>query len=218
MNEKDYIKAKLLMDVQSRFKEPRIENPTSHKIRLSLPKLLIDFITETGHLFLDAFFTCLQERGGLQQTFLCHVPISDIDLLPESMFQAQKVWVACLCLDSCIIKANVFRVLKGKKLQSVYPALKRNEYWADVINIHTGSVSYNKTLLLKKDLDTGLYRPIQPLAYEQTTNFSILYINHEGECIWSFPGGFAIEFHIPTYTNHVQFLCSRFANPAAIFK
>ncbi|UEH20532.1 packaging subunit 1 [Elephant endotheliotropic herpesvirus 2] len=187
---------------RSSFLKPQITQPpydgltSCFFIRHELYKVLRLIGSEVINKF---FETIASDDGMLFQKFLCHVPSDALEIgIPEMIYLSQNVWVSNLDTRSCIIKGVVTNIFKNLKKPCFVETLTDDEYWIDVIDIKKNKVYYGQKIKLTTDQETKLltYDNDNLKNYEQRAGLSVLYINKDLSCIWSFTGGFAAKFRL----------------------
>ncbi|AHC02858.1 packaging subunit 1 [Elephant endotheliotropic herpesvirus 5B] len=175
-----------------------------------------------GSEVINKFFDRIaSDNGMLFQKFLCHVPSDALEIgIPEMIYLSQNVWVSNLDTRSCIIKGVVTNIFKNLKKPCFVETLSDDEYWIDIIDVKHNKIYYGQKIKLAIDQETKLltYDNSHLKNYEQRAGLSVLYINKDLSCIWSFTGGFAAEFRLDIDTvGNVGALGVVFGAPSAVF-
>ncbi|ALM26013.1 packaging subunit 1 [Proboscivirus elephantidbeta4] len=184
-------------------------------------------LRRAGEALINRFFEAVDAaEGTVFQKFLCHVPVDCAGIcVPDLVYLAQSTWTANVDTRSCIIKGLVANTFKARKRYCFVKPLDRNCYWADVIDVKGDRVYYGRIVRLDTDEETGLLTSSLTTGgrllgkYEQQEALSVLYINADLLCIWSFAGGFAVEFSLrASDAGDVGVLGTLFGAPSQVFK
>lgn len=194
----------------SHHTRPQMTNATIPRDTLNVFTFEIELLIAMGRTVLESFFEAVADTETLSQLFLCHIPVDDKHLLATHAYHAQEVWVTSLSFSSCIIKGILAHVGIKYKTETFLNSLSTDEYWADIINTEAYTVVHGKRILLTYDKTTGLLTSNTSYQFERTFPYSVLYINKNLECIWSFSGGFAQRFKVSIPRKDVDLLLSRF--------
>ncbi|UVZ34396.1 packaging subunit 1 [Elephant endotheliotropic herpesvirus 3B] len=212
---------------RSAYPRPKITQPPYSNLCscFFLRQDIYAVLRRAGEALINRFFETVDAaEGTVFQRFLCHVPVDCAAIcVPDLVYLAQSTWTANVDTRSCIIKGLVANTFKARKRPCFVKPLDRNCYWADVIDVKGDRIYYGRTVRLDTDEETGLLTspPLPGLLgkYEQQEALSVLYINAELRCIWSFAGGFAVDFSLrASDAGDVGVLGTLFGAPAQVFK
>nr|QOE74610.1 packaging subunit 1 [Elephant endotheliotropic herpesvirus 1A]QOE74727.1 packaging subunit 1 [Elephant endotheliotropic herpesvirus 1A]QOE74847.1 packaging subunit 1 [Elephant endotheliotropic herpesvirus 1A]QOE75084.1 packaging subunit 1 [Elephant endotheliotropic herpesvirus 1A]WES72517.1 packaging subunit 1 [Elephantid betaherpesvirus 1] len=209
---------------KSSFLKPRISQPPYDGLAscFFLRHEIYRFMRVIGTEIIDKFFDVMNSEDGiLFQKFLCHVPMNALDIsIPEMVYLSQNVWTSHVDPRSCIIKGVVAHLFKNPRRPCFVGSLTENEYWVDVIDIRQNRIYYGQKIKLAVDQETNLLTcNDKSRRYEQRAGLSVLYINTDLCCIWSFTGGFAVEFRLTLEDiGNVDLIRAVFGAPSTLFE
>ncbi|UEH20642.1 packaging subunit 1 [Elephant endotheliotropic herpesvirus 6] len=213
-----------ILYTRSSFLRPRISQPPYDGLAscFFLRHEIYRVLRVVGTEIIDKFFDIIDSGDGIVfQKFLCHVPVESLDIsIPEMIYLAQNIWTSYVDPRSCIIKGVVTHIFKNLKKPCFVGSLEANEYWADVIDIKQNRIYYGQKIRLAVDQETNLLTcDDNSKKYEQRAGLSVLYINTDLYCIWSFTGGFAVEFRLTLEDiGNVDLIRAVFGAPSHVFE